>query len=128
MGAPVFRAVLNAKGELSALDRRALSEHVAMGGYTAGQAVSALTAEENSAIDVSAVQPLTGAGSITVESGELWSAAAGAVANSARAVLSAANCALAMAPVGAVTRTLTDSDPGFSPELLQIAVSGAGGQ
>ena len=67
---------------------------------------------------------MAGAGSITVESGELWSAAAGAVANGARAVLSAANCALTMAPVGAVARTLTDSDPGFSPELLQIAVSG----
>ena len=124
MGAPVFRAVLNAKGELSALDRRALSEHAAMGGYTAGQAVSALTTEENAAIDVSAVEALAGAGSITVEAGELWSAAAGAVANNARAVLSAANCALTMAPVGAVTRTLTDSDPGFSPNLLQLAVSG----
>ena len=28
-----------------------------------------------------------------------------------------------MAPVGAVTRTLTDSDPGFSPETLKLAVS-----
>ncbi len=29
-----------------------------------------------------------------------------------------------MAPVGAVTRTLTDSDPGFSPQSLKLAVSG----
>ncbi len=43
MGKPVFRAALNAKGEIAALDRRALSEHAAMGGYTAGQAVTALT-------------------------------------------------------------------------------------
>ena len=28
-----------------------------------------------------------------------------------------------MAPVGAVTRTLTDSDPGFSPQSLKLAVS-----
>ena len=45
------------------------------------------------------------------------------VANGARAVLTAANCALTMAPVGAVTRTLTDSDPGFSPQSLKLAVS-----
>ena len=48
-GEPVFRAALNAKGEISALDRRALSEHAAMGGYTAGEAVTALTREENAA-------------------------------------------------------------------------------
>lgn len=123
MGKPVFRAALNAKGELSALDRRALSEHAAMGGYTAGQAVSALTQEENATFDLSAVQSIGGAGSITVESGELWSAAAGAVANGARAALTASNCALTMASVGTVTRTLTDSDPGFSPQSLKIAVS-----
>jgi len=123
MGKPVFRATLNAKGEIAALDRRALSEHVAMGGCTAGEAVAALTLEENAAIDVSAVQSISGAGSVTVEIGELWSAAAGAVANGARAVLSAADCALTMAPVGAVTRTLTDSDLGFSPQSLKLAVS-----
>ena len=125
MGRPVFRAALNAKGELSALDRRALSEHVAMGGYTAGEAVTAFTLEENAAIDVSGVQAVAGAGSVTVEIGELWSAAAGTVANGARAVLTAADCALTMAPVGAVTRTLTDSDPGFSPQSLKLAVSAA---
>lgn len=123
-GVPVFRAVLNAKGEMFALDRRALSEHAAMGGYTAGQAVTALTGEVNAAINVSAVQTVAGAGSITVETGELWSAAAGAIADGARAVLTASNCALTMTPVGAVARTLMDSDPGFSPNALKIAVSG----
>ena len=76
MGAPVFRLVLNAKGELSALDRRALSEHAAMGGTTAGQAVTALAEEANAACNVSAVQAIAGAGSVTIETGELWSAAA----------------------------------------------------
>jgi hypothetical protein len=123
MGKPVFRAALHAKGELSALDRRALSERVAMGGYTAGEAVAALTLEENAAINVSAVQDVAGAGSVTVEIGELWSAAAGAIANGARAVLTSANCALTMAPVGAVTCTLADSDPGFSPQSLKLSVS-----
>ena len=87
MGKPVFRAALNAKGEISALDRRALSEHVAMGGYTAGEAVTALTLEENAAYQCLRCAGIAGAGSITVETGELWSAAAGAVANGARAVL-----------------------------------------
>ena len=123
MGEPVFRAALIAKGEISALDRRALSEHVAMGGCTAGEAVTALTLEENAAMNVSAVQAVAGAGSVTVEMGELWSAAAGTVANGARAALTAADCALTMAPVGAVTRTLSDSDAGFSPQTLKLAVS-----
>ena len=45
------------------------------------------------------------------------------VADGARAVLTAADLALTMVPVGTVRRTLTDSDPGFSPESLRIAVS-----
>jgi hypothetical protein len=123
MGKPVFRAALNAKGELSALDRRALSEHAAMVGYTAGEAVTALTREVNAAYNVSAVQDIAGAGSVTVETGELWSASAGAVASGTRAVLTSANCALTLAPVGTVTRTLTDTDPGFSQQSLKLAVS-----
>jgi hypothetical protein len=123
MGKSVFRAALNALGEISALDRRALSEHVAMGGYTAGEAVTALTLEENAACNVSAVQGIAGTGSITVEEGELWSAAAVQVANAARAVLTSTNGALTMAPIGSVTRTLTDSDPGFSRQSLKLAVS-----
>ena len=123
MGKPVVRAALIAQGELSALDRRALSEHVAMGGCTAGEAVTALTLEGNAAYNVSAVQGIAQTGSITVEDGERWSTAAGQVANASRAVLTAANNALTMAPVGAVTRTLTDSDPGFSPQSLKLAVS-----
>ena len=122
MGKPVFRAALNARGELCALDRRALSEHVAMGGYTAGEAVTALTLEENAAYNVSAVQGIAETGSITVEDGELWSTAAVQVANAARAVLTSGNGALTMAPAGAVTRTLSDSDPGFSRQSLKLAV------
>jgi hypothetical protein len=123
LGKPVFRVAFHAKGEISALDRRALSEHVAMGGYTAGEAVTSFTLEEDAAYNVSAVQDVAGAGNVTVEMGELWSTAAVEVANGARAVLTSANCALTMAPVGAVTRTLTDSDPGFSPQSLKLAVS-----
>jgi hypothetical protein len=124
MGAPVFRILLNAKGEMSALDRGVLSEHAAMGGYTAGQAVSLMTREANAAFDVSGVQDVAQAGSITVETGELWSAAAGQVADCARAALTAENRALTMAPVGTVVRTLTDSDAGFSPESLKLSVGG----
>jgi hypothetical protein len=123
MGVPVFRMMLSAKGEISALDRRALSEHAAMGSCTAGQAITSLTEETNPAFNASAVQAIGGAGSITVETGELWSAAAAQIADGARAVLTATNCALTMSPVGAVARTLTDSDPGFSPQRLKIAVS-----
>ena len=104
-GVAVFRYVLSAKGEISALDRRALSEHAAMGGCTAGQAVTVLAAEANPAFSTTGLQTIAGAGSITVETGELWSAAAVQVAEGARAVLTAANLALTMAPVGAVART-----------------------
>ena len=123
MGTPVFRLLLNAKGELSALDRRALSEHAAMGGTTSGQAVTALAEEANAAFSASGVQAIAGAGSVTVETGELWSAAAAQIAGGARAVLTAANLALTMGPAGAVARTLTDRDPNFSPETLRLAVS-----
>ena len=67
MGRPVFRAVLNAKGELSALDRRALSEHVAMGGYTAGEAVTALTRRRTRPSTCPPCRAVAEAGSITVE-------------------------------------------------------------
>ena len=77
---PVFRVVLHASGEISALDRGVLSEHAAMGGLTAGQAVSALTQEANAAFDLSAVQDVAEAGTITVETGESWSAAAAQLA------------------------------------------------
>jgi hypothetical protein len=124
MGKSVFRLVLSAKGEIGALDRGSLSEHAAMGGRTAGQAVSLLTQEANPAFSVSAVQDVANAGSYTVETGELWTAAAGQIADCARAVLTVENRALTMAPVGTVTRTVTDSDPDFSPGSLQLRVSG----
>jgi hypothetical protein len=124
MGTPLFRVMLNAKGELTALDRVALSEHAAMGGRTAGQAITVLTQEANPAMNVAAVQDVAVAGTYTVETGELWSAAAGQVADNARAVITSQNRALTMGPVGAVTRTLTDSDPGFSPGSLTLAASG----
>jgi len=124
MGTPVFRLLLNAEGEFCALDRRALSEHAAMGGLTSGQAVAVLAEEANAAFDVSAVQAIAGVGSMTVETGARWSAVAAQVADGARAVLTAANLALTMAPVGTVTRTLTDRDPGFSPQTLRLSVSG----
>jgi hypothetical protein len=123
MGAPVFRVELSAKGEIAALDHRALTEHVAMGSCTAGQAVMTLTGEANAAFNTSAVQTIAGAGSVTVESGELWSTAAVQVADGARAVITAADLALTMVPVGTAQRTLSDSDPEFCPEALRIAVS-----
>jgi hypothetical protein len=125
MGIPVLRVALNALGEMSALDRSVLSEHAAMGGDTAGQALTVLTREANSAIDVSAVQDVAEAGTITVETGESWSAAAGEVANCARAVLTVQNRALAMTPVGTVTRALTDSDPSFAAGTVKLTLSGA---
>jgi hypothetical protein len=124
MGAPILRVGLKALGEMSALDRQALSEHAAMGGNTTGEAVTALTREANATFDVSAVQDIAEAGSITVETGERWSEAAGQLANSARAVLSAQNRALTMTPVGATTRTLTDSDPNFTATALKLMLGG----
>jgi len=123
-GAPVFRMALSARGESSALDRRTLSEHASIGGCTAGQAVAALTAEVNPAFNVSGVQPVAGAGSVTVETGELWSSSAVQIAEAARAMLTATDLALTMAPVGTVVRTLTDSDAGFAAEALKISVGG----
>ena len=125
MGSPVFRVVLHALGEISALDRVVLSEHAAMGGYTAGQAIAKITQEVNPAVDISGLQDVAGAGMIAVETGELWSAAAGQVADCARAVLAVENRAVSLAPIGAVTRALTDQDAGFVPESLQLTVGGA---
>ncbi len=122
MGSAVLRMALNASGEMIALDREVLSERAAMGGLTAGEAVSSLTREANGAFDVSAVQDVAMSGNCTVETGELWSAASEQLANNARAALTVENRAVSMAPVGAVSRTLSDKDPGFSPESLKIAV------
>ena len=124
-GTPIFRMVLCAQGEMIALDRVVLSERVAMGGLTAGEAVSTLTAEANAGFNLSGVQDVAASGSTMIESGQLWSATAGVIADCARAVVSVQNRALAMTPVGAVTRTLTDSDPGFVPESLKITVGAA---
>ena len=125
MGTPVFRVALNAKGEMFALDRGVLSERATMGGRTAGQAITALTQEANSAFSVTGVQDVAEAGSYTVETGELWSAAAGQIAACARGVLSVENRALTVTPVGTVTRALTDHDSGVSPEALKLTVGGA---
>ena len=124
-GTAVFRVALQAKGEMFALDRGVLSEHAAMGGRTAGQAITGLTTEANSAFKVAGVQDVAMAGTCTVETGELWSAAASQIANCARAVLSVENRTLTLEPVGSVTRALTDGDAGFSPTALKLSVGGA---
>ncbi|HEX9198338.1 MAG TPA: hypothetical protein VF865_02175 [Acidobacteriaceae bacterium] len=124
MGTAILRVTLNASGEMIALDRQVLSERAAMGGLTAGGAISALTQEANPAIDLSGVQDVAVSGNCTVETGELWSAAAGQLANNARATLTVGNRAVTVAPVGAVTRELTDKDSGFSPESLKVVVGG----
>jgi len=124
MGTPVFRLMLSAKGEMLALDRRALSERAAMGGHTAGQAISELTEEGNADFGVAAVQDVAASGTYTVETGEIWSTAATQIADCARAVLTVQDRALTLSPVGAVSRTLTDSDPGFSPDSLKLNVGG----
>ena len=124
MGSPVFRAALNAVGEISALDRVFLSEHAAMGGYSAGEAIAKLTQEANPALGVSAVEDVARSGTITVETGELWSAAAGALADCARAVLTVEERAVGLAVVGAVTRELAETDAGFVPEALKISADG----
>jgi len=124
MGTPVFRLMLSAKGEMCALDRGVLSERAAMGGRTAGQAISVLTQEANASFGLAAVQDFVEAGTYTVETGEVWSAAAGQIADCARGALTVQNRELTLAPVGAVTRVLTDSDSGFSPGSLKLKAGG----
>ncbi len=124
MGSPVFRVVLHAQGEMSTLDRVVLSEHAAMGGYSAGEAIARLTREANPALEISGLQDVARAGTITVETGELWSAAAGQVADCARAVLTVEERAVSLAPVGAVVRELAETDAGFVPESLKISADG----
>ena len=124
LGSPVFRVVLHAQGEMSALDRGVLSEHASMGGYSAGEAIAKLTQEANPALEVSGLLGISQAGTMTVETGELWSAAAGQVADCARAVLTVENRALSLVPVGAVTRELTETDVGFVPQSLKLTVDG----
>jgi hypothetical protein len=125
MGTAVFRVALHAKGEMGALDRGVLSERAAMGGRTAGQAVTVLTQEANSAFTTAAVQDVALSASYAVETGELWSAATAGIADCARATLSVQSRALTMAPVGLATRTLTDGDAGFSPDSLNLSLGGA---
>ncbi len=125
MGAAVFRIALNARGEMLALDRAVLSERAAMGGRTAGAALKVLTQEVNAAVSLPGIKDVADAGTITIETGELWSTAAAQVADGARAVVAMEYGALSMNPVGTVTRTLSDSDAGFLPESLKITASGA---
>jgi hypothetical protein len=120
MGAQLFRAALKAAGEMSALDRIALSEHVSMVGKTAGQAIAALSGEANSGFALTAVQDVAAAGSSTIEIGERWSAAAGQIADCARAELTVENHAVALAAIGTVTRQLSDGDAGFVPDALKL--------
>ena len=124
MASPVFRVVLHAQGEMSALDRGVLSEHASMGGYSAGEAIAKLTQEANPALEMSGLQDVAQAGTVSVETGELWSAAAGQVADCARAALTVENRALSLLPVGAVTRELTDNDGDFVPQSLKLTMDG----
>ncbi len=122
-GGAAWQATLHAKGELWTLDRVALSERAKMGGLTAGEMVTALTAEVNSNWSTAAVQDVAMGSVAVVETGQTWSATAGEMSSCARAVVSAQNRALTVAPVGAVTRTLSDAAAGFDASALQLQVS-----
>jgi len=123
VGGAAWLARLEAKGELWALDRVSLSERSKMGGLTAGEMVTALTAEANSNWSTAAVQDVATGSAAVVETGQVWSATAGEISSCARAVVSAQNRALTMTAVGAVTRTLSDAATGFDASALQMQVT-----
>ena len=118
---PVYRYRVTAESDEVLLDQKALAQRAPFVSRTAGSALRQLVAELLPGwFDTSGVQDVDTLASYEVNPQKQFSYHAAEIALMARAVYRAMNSALMLAPVGASTYTLSESDPTFSPAGLTI--------
>ncbi len=118
---PVYRYNLIAVSDEMTLDRKRLPYRAPFVARSAGSALARLTNDvQPEAFDTRGVQGVDVLASYAPDPQKSWSQHAGEIALRARASYRTQNGALVMAPVGALTYALNESDPGFYPEGLKL--------
>jgi len=116
----VYRYEVIAQSDEVLLDQRAVPDRAPFVARSAGSALRQLAADLE-AFDTSAVQDLDVLASYKVNPQKKFSYHAGEIALAARASYRAMNGALMLAPVGAASYALHESDPTFCPTGLQLS-------
>lgn len=120
--APVYRYDLVAESDEMLLDQKALPNRAPYADRTAGSAMTQLAQDLlPGEFNTSAVEALDAIATYTVNPQKKFSFHAGQIALEARASYRALNGALVLAPVGAATYALNESDANFSPMGLKLA-------
>jgi hypothetical protein len=118
---PVYRYNLVAQSDETLLNRKALPNRAPFVDRSAGSAVSQLAQDLLPGwFNTSGVQDLDAMATYAVNPQKSFSFHAAEIAVCARASFRAMNGALILAPVGAVTYALNESDENFSPEGLWL--------
>ena len=118
---PVYRYNLTAQSDEILLDQKALPNRAPFTDRSAGSAIRQLAQDLLPGwFDTSAVQDVDTVASYAVNPQEDFSYHAAEIALAARASFRALNGALTLAPVGAASYALNESDTNFSPEGLAL--------
>jgi hypothetical protein len=118
----VYRYELTAESDELLLDQKALPNRAPFVERTAGSALEQLAQDLLPGFfNTSAVQAVDTLAAYAVNPQKKFSYHAGEIALAARASYRALNGALVLAPVGAATYALDESDPNFSPLGLNLA-------
>jgi hypothetical protein len=121
-GAPVYRYDLIAESDEVLLDQKALPNRAPFVERTAGSALKQLAQDLlPGGLDFSAVQNVDTLAVYAVNPEKKFSYHAAEIALAARASYRAMNGALVLAPVGAATYAINESDADFSPVGLRLA-------
>jgi hypothetical protein len=118
---PVYRYALLAKSDEYILDRKMLSSRAPFANRTAGAIVKQLATDLlPGSFDVTAVQDAGTVTSLAVDTETSWSTHAAQAALRARSAYRAHDSKLTLAPVGAVTHAISESDANFSPDDMVL--------
>ncbi len=118
---PVYRCEITATSDEALLDEKTLPVCSPFINRSAGNALKQLTQDTvPNVFDVSTVQDVDAVIDYPSDPQKTWSAQAFEIATQARASYQLTNNALSLAPVGAVTHVLNESDATFSPQGLKV--------
>ncbi len=121
---PVYRYVLVALGDEALLDRKVLPRRAPFALRTAGNALRQLAEDvAPGAFDTAALADVVTLPSYASSPQRPWSEHAAEIALRGRACYRAHDGALALAPVGALTHVLDESDADFSPDSFKLVPS-----
>ena len=118
---PVYRYQVAAESDEVLLDQKVLPDRAPFVGRSAGSALKQLVADlQPGAFDVSAVQDVETLAAYPVNPQKKFSYHAGEIALAVRGCYRAVNGGLMLAPVGAASYVISESDANFSPSGLKL--------